>query len=285
MEKKTGIIWLDEPDETSEAGEQEKSEKQERELFGDAGLFGDERENNGTDVTLQGGREAGTGQRGSTAGKENEARHWTLNSALLGGIAMVVVAVIAVFSLSFSGSSFRNISDARYEKNTYEKILWQDDVFPLLDAAYENEDYPLVMEIHKEHNGEDGSSAYYSWEHNIFMDFYQRYSNIMTGWEREMDGEQPYLGYAADAVELAGYYTEDWLDEKCLDPYNKNRYGTLTESDREKIREYREKACLMLEEVFGMDEQDVRMCAEANWESYGLTRSGVISYLEQRRAE
>ncbi len=216
---------------------------------------------------------------------EKRSKTVTMQTALLGGVAIVLMVVVLLIAFRMVQRFHEDNEETDDQQEYYERICWQDNVFPLLDEAFEKGDYAQVSRINQEHRDEPGMMAYYRWEHYTFMQYYDLYETFMQYWEDAREGDGRYLYGAVAAVELAGYYTEEWFDEQSAKSGNRLTYGSMTEQERRAIREYRQAAFDMLAEVFGMDESDVRLCVKQSSDTYGISSRSCQEWLEARRGQ
>lgn len=186
--------------------------------------------------------------------KARETQTKSVKSGLLIG-ACAVTAILLVATLSsFKGKPRQDLSDRMYEKDTAERLEWQDTYFPLMDEAFRAGDYEKVADIYKSGAEEDGASVYFSWYHNEFMRIYDLYLAAQKA-EKEMDTVLEYKSYyvLSQVAELVLYYTEERLTGKSYQPVL-NGYSN---EELDKIAEFRDYALTVLTKVYGLTNEDI----------------------------
>ncbi len=88
-----------------------------------------------------------------------------------------VIIVIVVCALALGASMLVNVNyynDAKYDAESYQKILWENENLNKLNEAYERKDYTTVEKLLNERY-----SVSYSWEHYPAYSLQKAYLNII----------------------------------------------------------------------------------------------------------
>lgn len=200
----------------------------------------------------------------------------------------VIFAVIICFFLILLVTTIRlnlrrdSLFDQSYEAMIYQRLMWQDRVYPLLDNAYEDGAYDVVSQIYSDHIGEDGSAAFYQWKHSWFMEFYDLYQDVIS-YEKDMrNNDEPYIDNLVSAVELAGCWDEEGLDAAIKKRSHLVNQG-LTKEECDIIRQYREYALSIIGEYTELSLEEVYELVEQSTENYGFSRGICRNLLEARK--
>ncbi|MBQ9120336.1 MAG: hypothetical protein IJY09_09845 [Lachnospiraceae bacterium] len=203
-----------------------------------------------------------------------EKRKKTVRTTVLVAIVVILVIAIPCAMLSLKGEQVADVSTKSYEEEFIKRLEWEDNYLPKMDEAYEEGDFEGVARIYSEHSSEEGSMAYYRWEHSKFMDFYNKYEKVLR-YEEEGNSSYYWLSYA---VELAGFWTEERLKEAINANYVSDR---LSERDVEWIREFQVKAWEVLKNR-GLSEAEVMDIAEQSTEDDYFWSSTCDRLLRER---
>lgn len=153
---------------------------------------------------------------------------------------------------------------------------WEREVFPKLDALYEEGDYEGVIDYVYAHD-EEGQRSLSNWEHNDFLDEYMRYQSCM---------------WALEGI-ASGDYDEDEEISCMIDVLflmHEKDYNVYTEAEEALIAAYRREVKELLYAELGVSEEELTALYEACCveDEYGVylhydtARKKVRQYVKDR---
>lgn len=158
------------------------------------------------------------------------------------------------------------------EEEIKERMLWERENFPVLDAWYEEREYQKIIDF-MEVNYEEKGYSFYEWEHHRFIEQFENYQICMEIRERivnreevsEFDaGELLYCGMSIINYENASYDME-----------------TYSDTEKEMLNQWRQE----IEEIFSRELQYTQ--EEMQELQSSLYKEGYLSYdacCEEREA-
>lgn len=184
------------------------------------------------------------------------------------GLAAVCGAVVYLFHRSTDYEISAEEMKAQAE--------WEREVFPKLDALYEEGDYEGVIDYVYAHD-EEGMRSLSHWEHNDFLDEYMRYQSCMRALERIASGdydEDDEISCMIDVLFL--------IQEK--------DYHVYTEAEETQIADYRREVKELLDRELGVSEEELTTlyeacCVEDEYGAYlhyDTARKKVRQYVKDR---
>lgn len=184
------------------------------------------------------------------------------------GLAAVCGAVVYLFHRSTDYEISAEEMKAQAE--------WEREVFPKLDALYEEGDYDGVIDYVYAHD-EKGMRSLSHWEHNDFLDEYMRYQSCMRALERIASGdydEDDEISCMIDVLFL--------IQEK--------DYHVYTEAEETQIADYRREVKELLDRELGVSEEELTTlyeacCVEDEYGAYlhyDTARKKVRQYVKDR---
>ena len=178
------------------------------------------------------------------------------------GISLLrsIVIVIVVCALAFGASLLVNVNyynDAKYDEESYQKILWENENLTKLNEAYERKDFETVEKLLNERY-----SVSYSWEH------YSIY--VLEKAHQDIVGADALDEYALDDVIYYCFYPDYYTSIYRLTPEEKAAY-----------EEYKA-SVLKYAAAHGFSEGELKQIYDDNRDEYGyLSSSDLKKYIKE----
>ena len=160
-------------------------------------------------------------------GLKTEAYESVSRMILVSVLRSIVLIAICIL-LAFAASRMYNVNyynDSRYDKETLEDILWENENIQKLNEAYEKRDFETIRKLYYEN-----SSIVSGWEHYASYVLLYEYDKLST--------KESLSDYDMDEVLYFLYFPEYYTYRSVLsdterEEYEENRKNLIEKADRE----------------------------------------------------
>jgi preprotein translocase subunit SecG len=150
--------------------------------------------------------------------------------------------------------------DREYEKDLVKRIAWEDEVFPKLDALYEQGDYDSILAMRDSFYEDESEYDIGGWRHAAFIEVYDDYATLLRFRELSQtqdEVESYYYGEVLyNAMNLWCFYSDEKM-ESLIPQHDYNANWGLTESEVELVRSYRQTAFELMTNDLKLTQADV----------------------------
>lgn len=198
--------------------------------------------------------------------KAEYRKHMSKNSKII----VVTIAIATVIAAVLCGIYlfFEHVIYSYDETDVKAQMLWEREVFPVLDEMYAAGDYDGIIQfeydLYDENEANDTKYSIYDWEHYYFISGYRRYQDV-----------EMYIDILDKGDELSSYQSETILYDcmwfHCREYGIDNEYIPYTDEEIAILDGYREITEGYLYERLGFTEEEVeRLIQDAQSEYGGL---------------
>lgn len=179
--------------------------------------------------------------------------------ALIVATAVLIISVLIIVIVKDQARRKQLREDEEYEQQLSQRIAWENEVFPMLDKWYEQEDFASILAYEMDLLHQENDYGIYHWRHYSFIEIYQKYDDIL---KYINTAEEPVDDYVKGEALIAGMEliydcTEEALKNYIPEDIDHSTWG-LTRDELVLIEGYRLEAEQMMSNLFHMTtkEQD-----------------------------
>lgn len=186
----------------------------------------------------------------------------TASGKLLLGITIILSVIIGIILVRTKIINQRYyLETAETEEKFFQRVAWEKEVYPKLDAWYEAGDYDKILRVyHDTYLDPENNNSIYTWRHSEFIYIYDNYFYILQLRKEIEEGEAIGDIFESEALytTLQFYYNNAPEQLKLRTPKDiEHSDWGLTEQELLLIKQYRQECKDILQNEYSMTQEEM----------------------------